>query len=261
MDTVIVPVDFSETSLHAAGYAAKLLTGHYGVHMILYHFYEKGEDGEFLADQLKNLQEELFADNPVKISTLCEEGSDFIAELTKLARHREADLIIMGITGRSSLQQTLIGSNTLKMVEKKVCPVLIIPHNAAYHEIKNVMLASDFKDVFNSTPSVPIKKLLKLFQPNLYIVNVNSEHYIAITESYNAEKVKLNEMFAEFNPEFYFLSLYNVEDAINLFTSDKNINLIINIQKDHSVLHRLYKSSHTKQLAYHSPVPVLAVHE
>ena len=42
MNTVIVPVDFSETSLHAAKYAAQLLTGHYGVTMVLYHSYGKG---------------------------------------------------------------------------------------------------------------------------------------------------------------------------------------------------------------------------
>ena len=41
MNTVIVPVDFSETSLHAARYAARLLTGHYGVTIILYHSYSK----------------------------------------------------------------------------------------------------------------------------------------------------------------------------------------------------------------------------
>ncbi|MBS1654750.1 MAG: universal stress protein, partial [Bacteroidetes bacterium] len=39
MKTVIVPVDFSETSLNAARYAVQLLTGHYGVNMILLSVY------------------------------------------------------------------------------------------------------------------------------------------------------------------------------------------------------------------------------
>ena len=68
----------------------------------------------------------------VKVTLLAEEGSDFITELEKLARHQQADLIIMGITGRSTIGQTFIGSNTLKMVEKKVCPVLIIPPDCDY---------------------------------------------------------------------------------------------------------------------------------
>ena len=41
MNTVIVPVDFSETAENAAQYAVKLLTGHPDVEIILYHTYEK----------------------------------------------------------------------------------------------------------------------------------------------------------------------------------------------------------------------------
>jgi Universal stress protein family len=46
MNTVIVPVDFSSTALHAARYAAKLLVGHYGVKMILYHSYSNDDERE-----------------------------------------------------------------------------------------------------------------------------------------------------------------------------------------------------------------------
>ena len=48
MKTVIVPIDFSETSLHAAAYAAELLKGHYGVTMLLYHSYSKDDEREEL---------------------------------------------------------------------------------------------------------------------------------------------------------------------------------------------------------------------
>ena len=46
MNTVIVPVDFSGTSMNAAKYAANLLVGHYGVEMILYHAYEKESEAD-----------------------------------------------------------------------------------------------------------------------------------------------------------------------------------------------------------------------
>lgn len=59
MNTVIVPVDFSETSLNAARYAGQLLTGHYGVNMILYHVYEKPAHAEGSKEYLENLKEEL----------------------------------------------------------------------------------------------------------------------------------------------------------------------------------------------------------
>ncbi len=261
MQTVIVPVDFSENSLKAARYATQLLTGHYGVNMILHHVYEKSGQASEASDNLEKLKDNLMTIGIVKITTLAEEGTDFIVELDKLARHQQADLIIMGITGRTTLGQTFIGSNTLKMVQQKVCPVLIIPENANYKDVKNVLLTSDFKNVHSSTPSVPIKKVLKTFNPNLHIMNVDSEHYVALTEEYQNEKVKLNEMFRDFNPEFYFLGLQDVDEAINQFAQDKNVDMIIVVHKGQSLFSKLFVKSHTKKLVYHSNIPVLAFHE
>lgn len=261
MNTVIVPVDFSETSMNAARYAVKLLTGHYGVNMILHSVYEKATLAAETEAKLEKLKAELMDTGIVKITLLAEEGNDFITELEKLARHQQADLIIMGITGRSAIGQTLIGSNTLKMVEKKVCPILIIPPDASYKEIKNVLLTSDFKNVISSTPSVPIKKILKTFRPNLHIINVDSNHYVALTEEYQEQRTRLKEMFKEFNPEFYFLGLNDVDEAISQFAHDKEVEFIMIIHKEHSLLSKLFVKSHTKKLAYHSSVPVLALHE
>jgi nucleotide-binding universal stress UspA family protein len=68
-------------------------------------------------------------------------------------------------------------------------------------------------------------------------------------------------MFREFDPEFYFLGLYDVDEAVNQFAADKNIDFIILIHKEQSVLSRLFVKSHTKKLAYQSSVPILALHE
>lgn len=261
MQTVIVPVDFSETSLNAARYAVQLLTGHYGVNMILHHVYDKASQAEEAAAKLEQLNLNLRETGIVKTEVLAEQGSDFIAELEKLARHRDADLIVMGITGRSMLGQTLIGSNTLKMVQRKICPVLIIPADSKYRDVKNVLLTSDFKDVMNHTPSVPIKKILKTFRPALHVLNVDSAHYVALTEESQAERAKLQEMFAEFSPEFYFMGLHDVDEAISQFAEDKNVDFIIIVHREQNMFSRLFVKSHTKKLIYQSSVPVLALHE
>jgi len=260
MNIVIVPVDFSEISFNAARYAVKLLTGHPEVEIILYHTFDKPDDQENRIENLETFKAELMQNREANITILTEMG-DFLTELEKLARHRQADLIVMGITGRSSLAQVFIGSNALKMAENKFCPVMIIPSNAIYSEIKNVLLTSDLKNTVSTTPSAPIKKVLKTFEAKLHIVNVNSDHYIEMSEEYAAEQQKLRDMFTEFNPEFYFLRLYDVDDAINQFAHDKNIDLIITIHKEQSMVHKLFSTSHTKKLAYQSTIPVMVVHE
>ena len=123
------------------------------------------------------------------------------------------------------------------------------------------MLASDFKDTFNTTPSAPIKDFLIRFLPKLHVVNVNKDHYISLEADYEKEKQQLRSMFSDFNPEFYFMRLFDVEEAINLFARDKDIDLIIAVQRDKSLLERLFSKSHTESLSYQSRVPILAIHE
>jgi len=261
MDTVIVPVDFSPTSLHAAKYAAKLLVGHYGVSMLLYHSYSKASEAAEAERDLITLKKDLMQDHIVNIDILAHQEDDFVAGLERAVRHRRADLVIMGITGRSALAQVFFGSNTLKMVETKACPVLIVPEQAPFSDVRNVMLTSDFKNTHNTTPSVPIKDFLNVFKPKLHIVNVDKDHYISLTGNYEKEKQELKQMFSEYNPEFYFMRLFDVDEALNLFAEEMNIDLIIVIQKNHSFIDKLLKGSRTKSLTYHSKVPILVMHE
>lgn len=261
MKTVIVPVDFSETSLHAAKYAAELLTGHYGVTMLLYHSCDKETEKAEAENILQALKIKLREKYIVVIDVLVQQEVDFIVGLERAVRHRKADLVVMGITGRSAIAQAFIGSNTLKFAETKTCPVLIIQEHSEYREIKNVMLASDFQDTFKTTPSGPIKEFLKNFRPQLHVVNVDSEHYIALTDSYEKEKQDLIKLFEGFNPSFYFLRMFDINEALTLFAQEKNIDLIISIQKNQSFREKLFKRSQTKSLSYESNVPILVVHE
>ena len=68
-------------------------------------------------------------------------------------------------------------------------------------------------------------------------------------------------MFSDFKPEFYFLGLHDVDEAINQFASDKNVDMIIVVHKGQSLFSKLFVKSHTKKLVYHSNIPVLAIHE
>jgi nucleotide-binding universal stress UspA family protein len=261
MNTVIVPVDFSATSLHTARYAAQLLVGHHGVHMLLYHSFSKQSEEADVTASLEELKKELTDSHAVKIDILAHNDNDFVDGLARAVRHRKADLVIMGITGKSGLAKLLFGSNTLKMVESNACPVLIVPENAPFAEIKNVMLTSDFKDTLQTTPSEPIKDFLSVFNPRLHVINVDKDHYISLTDKYEKEKQHLAKMFESYNPEFYFMRLYDVDEAISLFAADKDIDLIILIRKNESFTEKFFKGSHTKTITYHSKVPILVMHE
>ncbi|MFT3911546.1 MAG: universal stress protein [Ferruginibacter sp.] len=261
MTTVIVPVDFSETSLNAARYACGLLTGHYGVSLTLYHSYAKAADESEFTDRLQLLQKELSKLFPVKIETLATHDADFIEGLEKTARHLKANLVIMGITGKTGLAQAFFGSNTLKMAQTKACPVLIVPESASFNQMSNVMLASDFKDTYNTTPSGPIKEFLSIHKPQLHVVNVDKDHYISLTEHYENEKQDMRKLLSDYDPQFYFMRIYDVDEALEMFANDRDIDLIIAIQKHHSFMQNIFHRSKTKRLSHHSKMPILVIHE
>lgn len=261
MNKVIVPVDFSETSLNAAKYAADLCAGYPEVKIILYHLAENDSDAATAPEKLDDLCKSLTEGNNLSIEARNVIGDSLLEHLEILVKSELADLVVMGITPRSELAQKFVSSNTLKFAELGVCPVLIVQESASYSGIKNVMLASDLQNTYYTTPVKDIKRVLSTFNPALHIVNVNSDIYIALTEHHEKEKSALLNHFAEYNPEFYFLRFFDVEEGLDVFAKEKNIDIIISIQRDHSLLHKLFKPSQTKNISYNGSAPVLVVHE
>ncbi|MER3471064.1 MAG: hypothetical protein C4330_06955 [Chitinophagaceae bacterium] len=258
---IIVPIDFSPISLNAARFAAQMLVGNYGATMILYHAYEDEKNANEVKAALQQLKDQLLDEAIVKIETRSEQSDDVVESLERLARHMDAELVVMAIKQRSKLSAMLQTSNSLKMIERNVCPVLVVPHDAKYTAIKNVALASDFQDVEITIPLVPVKKILGIFRPNLHIVNINSEIYVSLDEKYLAEREKMKEMFQEFRPEFYFITTYDFHETLRQFISDKKIDLILTFPRKHSFINNLIRGNNTKKLVYESAVPVLAAHE
>lgn len=261
MKTVIIPVDFSETALNAARYAAEMLSETSNTNIILYNLYRHDDEYEMSGTYLESLKEELIRKGDKEIECIREKGNDFVDSLERLAYQKTATLIVMGITGKSPVKQALIGSNTLKIAMRDVCPVLIVPSQATYKGINNVALASDFKNVEEITPVTYLKAVLDFFKPNLHIVNVNSEIHVALNEELKEERAWLAEQFAEYNPEFYFITTFDFEETIEQFIQDKNIDIVINVPRNHSFYENVFKQSSTKKLAFHSSIPVLAAHE
>ncbi len=257
---ILVPTDFSAISLNAAQFASRMLTGQYDAKIILYHVYAKASDSEAASEKLEALKEQLAQGGVVKVECAAEESSDFIDSLERKIKHYGVGLVVMAINDKSKLEQVISASNSLRLIEKNVCPVLVIPHDAKFSSVKNVVLACDFVDVQNSIPIVPVKNVLALFNPAVHIVNINSEIYVSLTEEYLEQRSRMIEMFAEFKPEFYFITTYDFHETLRQFIDDKNIDLVITFPRKHGYINNLIKGNNTKKLVLESAIPVLAAH-
>ncbi len=270
MKSFLVPVDFSDTSVNAAEYAIALTKDIPGANIILYNVYsrisfasltEKEEDSrKTITDlELNDLRTGLLAKGNAEITFESEEGS-FIENIQRYVLGNHVDMVVMGITGSSRIKQVFMGTNTLNVIRHINTPVMIIPPDAKFQGLKNVVFTSDFKDVARTTPFASLKAILDTFHPKLQILNVDSEHYIELTDEYKIERGCMEDKLGSYNPDFSFLRAYDFLEGINRFVETKEMDAIITVPRKHGYLSQLFKTSHTKKLAYHSHVPTIAIH-
>lgn len=261
MHKIIIPVDFSETSLNAARYTASMFAGKEDCTITIYHNYETSADLDVSTIFQETLKKELLDAGIIHVETEHEMGGDLIENIARLAHSMRATLVIMGITGKSAIRQVMFGSNTLKLIDKNVCPVMIIPPDASYKGISNICFASDLQNVELSTPFTFINAVIEMFDPKLNIVHINNSPSENMSPEMQKQKEKLEEMFSGYKCEFHFLAHQNFYEGLDHFTNLKKIDVLVTVPKHQSNSMNLFKTSHTKRLAYHSHIPILAAHQ
>lgn len=229
--------------------------------VVLYHNYESEDDLDISLFYLESLKKEFNKAGVRQVECEHEMGGDLIENISRLAHSMRATLVMMGITGKSAIRQVMFGSNTLKLIDKNLYPVMIIPPDAVYKGASKVAFATDYKQVELSTPSQLIGSVLKLLDPKLHIVHVSKEAVVSLPPVLQQEKDKIDQMFVDFKKEFYFITNDDFYEAMDGFVKENDIDILVTVPKHPSNSSSLFRTSHTKKLAYHSHIPILAAHQ
>lgn len=268
MKTFLVPTDFSDTAKNAARYAVHFAEQVEGSRVVLFHIYDRhgyGSDGTPLqVDEgaerniamaaLNNHRSELLSGGAnVQIDIMAHAG-DFNQEVENAVSELASDLVIMGINDSNKLDQLLIGSATLRFIKRHISPVMIVPENVEYRPIGQIAYASDLQQVATTTPVSLIRSLCDTFHTPIQVVH-SGERYIA------HDREMLEKKLADCNPQFHFPAGDNFTDVLNDFIAANNIGLVVMVPRQHDFFENLFKRSHTQLMAYHSKVPIVAVHE
>ncbi len=144
---ILLPTDFSNTSLSAADYAVELAVK-YGAKIHLLHVLEKTppilairsldlsqekiiksfeEEGkkqlENAAKKIKKGKTENF-----ELELVLKKGIDY-EQIVKYSKDHKIDIIVIATHGRTGLLHTLLGSVAEKVIRYAKCPVLVITPN------------------------------------------------------------------------------------------------------------------------------------
>jgi nucleotide-binding universal stress UspA family protein len=274
MPRFLVPVDFSTVSVNAALYAVQMAEKMPRKEVVLYNVTEgvhAGDDGTpidfngeaFLANNLRtleSLQVSLFEMGLSPMEIVAEIG-DLPERIKPVIDNQRIDMVVMGITGHSSYGDSFFGKNAMEISRNNTCPVMIVPPDAVFKGSKKVAIAVELKDVNKTVAVGPIKKWLDVLQPELHFVYVGASSENDLTEIQKSEKAKLEELFKNYTSVFNFLPAQDFSQGINTFVEQNQIDHIIVFPKKHGLFESLFAANHAKKLAYHSHIPVLAIHD
>ncbi len=275
MKTIIVPTDFSPVSLNAASYAADMAKAT-GASLLLFNTYtiplsitdvplalisaeEIKQGSEADIEKLKNNLGRITS-GMVKIYTESVMG-DPVDELEKLCEKIRPFAIVMGTKGKTGLEKIVFGSTALRAIRHLAWPVIVVPPGKELGKgIQKIGFACDFRKVVETTPVNHIKEIVKEFNAELHILNVDydNKHFRPDTPE---QSFLLHNMLEELRPHYHFINHKDIEDGITEFAENKNLDLLITIPKKHKLLDSLFKPSSTKQFIVQSRIPVLCVHE
>lgn len=275
MNTILVPVDFSATSLNAARYAVRMSRQLKAHRLILFHTYggsyqilDQGAEVvyqttkvllENMKEELNALQHELnlIAPADLEIDKIVSDGF-LMEEVLDLIPKENIGLIVMGITGKNTIEQKLIGSNTYRLASESPVPVLIVPSKADFTSVNNVALSLKFKaGMMEETPYQEIKYILRELGAKLTILNVADDDYRTQPTDIQAGVTDSHQMFDDVAAHIVYLGNENVVTSIMEYVSDNDIQLLLAVTHKHGFLQSLFKGSVTKQLAFHTHVPLM----
>jgi nucleotide-binding universal stress UspA family protein len=273
MNTLLVPTDFSSIADNALNYAIEM-SKKYQFDILLYNVVQLStpdfshlanvEDFSHIVVEVQKKMEEktsiLQAQHP-EVAFSCAVDTGLLIEcINDKSDAINPVAILMGITGSGTGIDKLIGSNAILAMKHIKHPVIIVPKNARFNPIHQICFACDLKNVLTSTPLISIKVFTKLFDAKLNVLNIDyhNRHFSAQTST---ELDNLEFILEEVKHELHFIENDNVQDAINDFIAEKKMDMLIMVPKKHSFFENLFHKSQTKEMAYQSHVPILALHQ
>lgn len=276
MKKILFPTDFSETANNALVYALKMADNQkadlYVLHayempvisatanpVMVQDVYKTIELGKFenFKDQVPQIRDiaEKHDLGHVPMHFILEEG--FLNSIIKkTVKDEHIDLVVMGTNGNSGFDKKLLGSNTSNAISSLKIPVLSVPHDAVFENVNSIA----FTTLFNTKDQETLDKLIPIatnFNAVVKCLHVNTEK-----SKVDADVVSEWRKKYEGQPiEFHFVPSNDVEKAIFDFIDEENIDLLVSVTRNRGFFEKLFTSSLTKKLSYHTHVPVLAFHE
>jgi nucleotide-binding universal stress UspA family protein len=268
---ILVPIDFSECSINALKYATELAKLMKAEITILHAFNIPVTHGEIGATSIVNslasgIEEDIkdnFNELSIKVPTLSEVQYETVVKhsfvldaVYNYCNANKIDLIVMGTSGASGLDEVLVGSNTYSIIKEINCAVIAIPINASFESVNKIALASDYRD-FDEKVLEPLKFISRLFAAEIHVLHISEAFKLDDEEAEIAKKL---ERYLKGVDHHYNLVVNDdFEDGLETYITDKEIDMVAIIPRKRNLFERIFGKSASKKIIFHAHIPLLAL--
>ncbi|MEQ9440805.1 MAG: universal stress protein [Cyclobacteriaceae bacterium] len=284
MNKILCPVDFSESSLNAVEFAAKLGAAH-EASLTLIHVFTEDEFGSTLSsqklsdrykkhdtdnleghaeDMLKHLADEVYRLEISKGLTACDYHFTYgplERQIVDYAQEHHYSMIVMGTSGVKDVYEEYVGSNTVKTIERAHCPVLCIPTSAEYRPPKNIMYATNYQEE-DTKALARLALFAEPFQAKLHIVHLCHDKDLIEKATYEDFQKQIRSTIPYTNLEFEEMRCEDdIVHAIDQYAIEKEMNMVTLLYHRRSFFERLFESNKVKDISYFATYPVLVYRE
>ncbi|MFC5048094.1 universal stress protein [Aquimarina hainanensis] len=278
MNHILIPTDFSTSSLHAITYALDFFRGETcSFHLLHVQKTSEYQTGNLMSsDASASIQDSIIQEDSDKLTSLIHtlsakyphqsyhfipeiEYDPFTDAINQIIIAKNIDLIVMGTNGVSGFKEVIFGSNTVNVIRNTSCPVLIVPKGYIFESIQNVLYTVDNSNNCPTHLLSPLKTILQNHAAHLKILNIKNEEHIKNEET-NTKK-QLESFFSNIPQSYHPIVNVSTKEAINSFIQIMNIDLNAMFIKKETLIERYITGSKNINISYKTIVPLLVIHE
>lgn len=273
MKTIIVPTDFSETSVNAAHYAAAL-AGRLQADIQLLHVLplpltiaevpiplDSIEISLEEADKsLHVIKEALEKQEQHTINITCKATTNsFQEEMEEANRQTGTFAVVMGTSGAGNAEAFFLGSFSLTAAKYLSLPLIVVPPGYHFKAIEKIGLACDMRNVSDTLPFDSIRSMIKQFGTRLEVLYVSKSDEKMYPQVLSETRFVQNTL-AGLRPEFRITTNSDIKEGLEDFVRQHAIDLLLLIPKERGFTESIFHKSMTKKMALHAEVPVMILH-
>jgi len=280
MKNILIPTDFSENAWNALNYGLEMFKKtkctFYLMHVNPIPTYSgagtslSASDSDLRAVILKNSKEDLqeLHDRIHKEIPLNPKHNfvplafyDYFTDTVKReAVKNNVDMIIMGTKGASGLKKATVGSNTGDVITKVAHPLLAVPENAQYTDIKEIAFPTDFQINYDLKVLDTLIEIATMNDAEIRILNITKPGK-ELTAEQQKNKDFLDNYLVDIDHSFHTLTGLKLETAVQAFTESRDIHMIAMVAKNLNFFQRILFRPDVEKISYYTQVPFLVLHE